>query len=287
MTLTMSLMVLEGTDHRLEEFVKLHHHRSARRSLPLKSLSRAADGSDVDVETSQRQWAAPMADGRPRPPMLPPQVDQVEQELVQVPMVTRPDEHTARQGPELIGTSATRVLAAAGWTGSAVGYTIAAIALSKSYRHITGQNWHAAPRLDPLADAVDDLVVRDGVPGLGRVGDVGRSQRSSRGSAGVLAVPPARRLPRRPRCRSLRLDLQTGAQRLGGWPPPSAGCASAMVFVLLSLRSSARRRIGADRRRVHQADLVPAGLTRLPADRHGGAAARRASTTPRGSQCWS
>ena len=48
------------------------------------------------------------------------------------------------RGPDLVGTSATRVLAAAGWLGSAVGYTVAAIALSKSYRHITADNWRAA-----------------------------------------------------------------------------------------------------------------------------------------------
>ena len=61
-----------------------------------------------------------------------------------MPIVTRAYEHTAHTGPALVGTSAIRVLAAAGWLGSAVCYTVAAIALSKSYRHITTVNWKAA-----------------------------------------------------------------------------------------------------------------------------------------------
>ncbi len=63
---------------------------------------------------------------------------------MQTPVVTRAYEHTAHTGPELVGTSATRVLAAAGWLGSAVCYTVAAVALSKSYRQITTDNWEAA-----------------------------------------------------------------------------------------------------------------------------------------------
>jgi hypothetical protein len=59
-------------------------------------------------------------------------------------VVTWAYESTGRHGPALVGTGATRVLAAAGWLGSAVGYTIAAVALSKSYRHITSDNWRAA-----------------------------------------------------------------------------------------------------------------------------------------------
>ncbi len=77
-------------------------------------------------------------------PSLPPTLEHHEPELMQTPIVTRAYEHTVHAGPELIGTSATRVLAAAGWLGSAVGYTVAAVALSKSYRHITADNWRAA-----------------------------------------------------------------------------------------------------------------------------------------------
>jgi hypothetical protein len=77
-------------------------------------------------------------------PSLPEMGEHHEPDLVQMPIVTRAYEHTAHSGPALIGTSATRVLAAAGWLGSAVGYTVAAIALSKSYRHITTENWKAA-----------------------------------------------------------------------------------------------------------------------------------------------
>jgi hypothetical protein len=61
-----------------------------------------------------------------------------------MPVVTRAYEHSEHHGPQLVGTGATRVLAAAGWLGSAVGYSVAAVALSKSYRHITSDNWRAA-----------------------------------------------------------------------------------------------------------------------------------------------
>jgi hypothetical protein len=77
-------------------------------------------------------------------PSLPPLLEHHEPELIQPPVVTRAYEHTTHRGPDLIGTGATRVLAAAGWLGSAVGYTVAAVALSKSYRHITADNWRQA-----------------------------------------------------------------------------------------------------------------------------------------------
>jgi hypothetical protein len=77
-------------------------------------------------------------------PSLPPAADPHEPELLQTPVVTRAYEHTVHPGPALIGTSGTRVIAAAGWLGSAVVYTIAAVALSKSYRHLTADNWRAA-----------------------------------------------------------------------------------------------------------------------------------------------
>jgi hypothetical protein len=76
--------------------------------------------------------------------MLPPEIGPVQHELVQAPVVTRAYEKTSHQGPQLVGTSAARVLAAAGWLGSVVGYTLAAVALSHSYRHITADNYHAA-----------------------------------------------------------------------------------------------------------------------------------------------
>jgi hypothetical protein len=77
-------------------------------------------------------------------PSLPPAPEAHEPEDLQMPVVTRAYEHSAHRGPDLVGTGATRVLAAAGWLGSAVGYSVAAVALSKSYRHFTSDNWRAA-----------------------------------------------------------------------------------------------------------------------------------------------
>lgn len=77
-------------------------------------------------------------------PSLPPGIEHDEPEPFQAPIVTRAYEHASHANPELIGTGATRVLAAAGSIGSAVAYTVAAVALSKSYRHITADNWRAA-----------------------------------------------------------------------------------------------------------------------------------------------
>ena len=77
-------------------------------------------------------------------PSLPPAGDPHEPVLLQMPVVTRAYEHTARPGPDLVGTSATRVIAAVGWLGSTVVYAVAALALSQSYRHLTADNWRAA-----------------------------------------------------------------------------------------------------------------------------------------------
>jgi hypothetical protein len=77
-------------------------------------------------------------------PTLPPSLEHEEPEDTQTPIVTRAYEHTLHKNPDLVGTGATRVLAAAGWLGSAVAYTVAAVALSKSYRHITADNWRSA-----------------------------------------------------------------------------------------------------------------------------------------------
>jgi hypothetical protein len=76
--------------------------------------------------------------------MLPPSVEHHEPEPLIMPVVTRAYEHAPHHNPNLLGTSAIRVLAAAGWTGCVVGYTIASIALSKTYRHITPKNWRLA-----------------------------------------------------------------------------------------------------------------------------------------------
>jgi hypothetical protein len=77
-------------------------------------------------------------------PMLPPSFDTHEPDPMVMPVVTRAYEHTKRQGPDVIGTSAVRLLVSAGWLGSVIGYTVAAVALSKSYRHITADNWRSA-----------------------------------------------------------------------------------------------------------------------------------------------
>jgi hypothetical protein len=77
-------------------------------------------------------------------PTLPVAERHEEEPLMMPVVVTRAYEHSEYHGPQLVGTSATRVLAAAGWLGSAVGYTVAAVALSKSYRHIDSGNWREA-----------------------------------------------------------------------------------------------------------------------------------------------
>jgi hypothetical protein len=77
-------------------------------------------------------------------PSLPPALEHHEPEPVQIPIVTRAYEHSQHRRVELVGTSATRAVAAAGCVASAIGYTVASIALSRSYRHITAANWRAA-----------------------------------------------------------------------------------------------------------------------------------------------
>ena len=74
-----------------------------------------------------------------------PALEQHEPEVPMMPVVvTRAYEHTEHPGPPLVGTGGTRVIAAAGWLASAVVYAIAAVALSRSYRHLTADNWRAA-----------------------------------------------------------------------------------------------------------------------------------------------
>jgi len=116
---------------------------------------------DVDAPQSQPSWPSPVLDPLPPPtaapsappapdlyiigaPSLPPAVEFYDPEPMTTSVVTRSYEHATHRGPELVGTGATRVLAAAGWLGSAVGYTVGAVVLSKSYRHITSDNWRAA-----------------------------------------------------------------------------------------------------------------------------------------------
>jgi hypothetical protein len=76
--------------------------------------------------------------------MLPPVIEHNEPEPLVMPVVTRAYEHTSHRGPELIGTSAIRALAGLGWLGTVTAYSLAAVALSKSYRHITPDNWRDA-----------------------------------------------------------------------------------------------------------------------------------------------
>jgi hypothetical protein len=100
-------------------------------------------------------------------PSLPPVIEHDEPEPFQALVVTRAYEHASHRNPELIGTGATRVLAAAGSIGSAVAYTVAAVALSKSYRHITGDNWRAA--LDEIRWLLPLMISSFGMAYLGWV----------------------------------------------------------------------------------------------------------------------
>ena len=77
-------------------------------------------------------------------PMLPPVVESHEPEPLLMPVVTRAYEHTQHTGPSMLGTSAPRVLTESGWLGSVCCYAVAAVALSKNYRHITADNWRSA-----------------------------------------------------------------------------------------------------------------------------------------------
>lgn len=61
-------------------------------------------------------------------------------------IVTRAYEQSPHRTADLVGTSAPRSLAAVGWVGAAICYAIAAVVLSKSFRHLTGDNWRDALR---------------------------------------------------------------------------------------------------------------------------------------------
>ena len=99
--------------------------------------------------------------------MLPPAFDPHEPEPMIMPVVTRAYEHTHHAGPDVIATGAVRVLAAAGWLGSVICYTAAAIALSKSYRHITADNWRTA--LDEIGWLMPFVISSFGMAYLGWV----------------------------------------------------------------------------------------------------------------------
>jgi hypothetical protein len=177
-------------------------------------------------------------------PSLPPALEHDEFEPVQPPVVTRAYEHTYHQGPALVGTGATRVLATAGWLGSAVGYTIAAVALSKSYRHITSDNWRAA--LDEIRWLLPLMVSSFGMAYLGWV--VWATLAAINGHR----VAPLASSPFLPPLAYLIGPVAAAAGSI--YMPESNGLwlGGAIIWVcighgivLLSLRSSARR-IGAD-----------------------------------------
>ncbi|MEY2401894.1 MAG: hypothetical protein QOJ08_2005 [Ilumatobacteraceae bacterium] len=179
-------------------------------------------------------------------PSLPPAAPEAhhEPEDLQMPVITRAYEHTEHRGPDLVGTGATRVLAAAGWIGSAIGYSVAAVALSKSYRHITSENWRAA--LDEIHWLMPLLISSFGMAYLGWV--VWTTLAAINGHR----VAPLASSPWLPPFAYLLGPI--GAAAASVYKPEYNGtwvvCAVVWVclghgFVLLSLRSSARR-IGAD-----------------------------------------
>jgi hypothetical protein len=189
-------------------------------------------------------WSAsapPLAIGSP---ILPPVTEHDEPALVQMPIVTRAYEHTVHRGPDLVGTGAIRVLAAAGWLGSAVGYTVAAVALSKSYRHITADNWRAA--MDEIGWLLPLMLSSFGMAYLGWVVWTTMAAINGHRVAPLASspwLPPFAYLvgPAAAAAASLYQPDRNGWWVVGavGWVCIGHG------FVLISLRSSARR-IGAD-----------------------------------------
>jgi hypothetical protein len=177
-------------------------------------------------------------------PTLPPALEHHEPEPVQIPIVTRAYEHTQHRQTELVGTSPTRVLAAGGWLGSTIGYTVAAVALSKSYRHITAANWRAA--VDSIHWLMPLMVSTFGMAYLGWVVWTTLAAINGHRVAPLASspwLPPMAYLvgPAAAAAGSLyRPESNTLWVAAGvGWVCIGHG------FVLLSLRSSARR-IGAD-----------------------------------------
>jgi hypothetical protein len=177
-------------------------------------------------------------------PTLPPALAHHEPEPVQAPIVTRAYEHAEHRRVELVGTSATRVLAASGWLGSAVGYMVAAVALSKSYRHITAANWRAA--VDSIHWLMPLMVSSFGMAYLGWVVWTTLAAINGHRVAPLASspwLPPLAYLvgPAAAAAGSLYRPESNTLWVAGGvgWVCIGHG------FVLLSLRSSARR-IGAD-----------------------------------------
>ncbi len=177
-------------------------------------------------------------------PSLPPVIEHDEPEPIQPPVVTRAYEHTIHEGPRLVGTGATRVLAAAGWLGSAVAYTIAAVALSKSYRHITSDNWRAA--FDSIRWLVPLMISSFGMAYLGWVVWATLAALNGHRVAPLASSPflPPLAYVFGPAAAAVASVYKP--EHNGAW----VTCAIVWVcighgFVLLSLRSSARR-IGAD-----------------------------------------
>jgi hypothetical protein len=218
---------------------------------------------DVDAPQTQPSWPSPVLDPLPPPlpaftdspapdlyiigaPSLPPapEANAHEPEDLQMPIITRAYEHSAHHGPELVGTGATRVLAAAGWLGSAVGYTVAAIALSKSYRHITSDNWRDA--FDHIHWLLPLMISSFGMAYLGWV--VWATLAAVNGHR----VAPLASSPWLPPFAYLVGPIAAAVVSIYKPEWNGALVASAVVwvclwhgFVLVSLRSSARR-IGAD-----------------------------------------
>jgi hypothetical protein len=218
---------------------------------------------DVDAPRSQPSWPSPASDPLPPPrpaviaspapdlyiigaPSLPPVVEGERHEVedLQGPVITRAYEHSEHRGPDLVGTGATRVLAAAGWLGSAVGYSISAVALSKSYRHITSDNWRAA--LDHIHWLLPLMVSSFGMAYLGWV--VWATLAAINGHR----VAPMASSPWLPPFAYLLGPVAAGVASVNKPEWNGALVVGAVIwvclghgFVLISLRSSARR-IGAD-----------------------------------------
>ena len=187
-----------------------------------------------------------------------------------MPVVIESYEHTEHHRPELVGTGATRVLAAAGWLGSAVGYTVAAVVLSKSYRHITSDNWRAA--LKEIHWLLPLMISSFGMAYLGWV--VWATLAAMNGHR----VAPLASSPWLPPFAYLVGPAAAAVASIykPEWNGPLVAGAVIWVclghgFVLLSLRSSARR-IGADAGQFTKLIMLPAFVGRLPRDRDGRAA---------------
>ena len=82
-------------------------------------------------------------------------------------------------------------------------------------------------RRNSLAYPVDDLVIRNGVPRLGRLGDTGGDQRSPRRPVGLVAVHAADRVPASVRSPPASPRSTSPNRMASGSRVPLRGCASA------------------------------------------------------------